>query len=87
MRNCTKIGLFLLISGVLLLQISAVPASAQDISNTPIESAWCVTNPGGTVSAIVSDGTTTYIGGNFSQVGPYVGCGVPIDETSGFPLA
>ncbi len=84
MKKCTKIGLFLLISGILLLQISAMPAPAQEISNTPNESAF-VTNGG--VSAMVTDGTTTYIGGTFSQVGPFVGCGVPIDETSGYPLA
>ncbi len=94
MKRRPKIGLFLLISGILLLQISAVPAPAQDSSNTPIEGAWfvtesasVVTNSGGAVSAIVTDGTTTYIGGIFSQVGPYVGCGAPIDETSGYPLA
>ncbi len=81
-----KIVVFLLIAGVLLLQISAIPTLAQEISNTPIESAWFVTTGGG-VSAIVTDGTTTYIGGNFSQVGSYIGCGVPIDETSGYPLA
>ena len=94
MKRRSKIALFLLISSIVLLQISAVPAPAQDISNTPNEGAWfviappsVVTNTFGSVSAMVTDGTTTYIGGSFSQVGPYVGCGVPLDETSGYPLA
>jgi hypothetical protein len=36
-----------------------------------------VTN--GEVNAIVPAGDKIYIGGNFTQVGPYTGGGVPID--------
>ncbi|HYA41426.1 MAG TPA: hypothetical protein VEF34_09000 [Syntrophobacteraceae bacterium] len=57
---------------------------AQGLSNTPNQSAW-VTD--GTVRAIATNGTTTYIGGYFTHVGPWIGSGVPIDESSGYPLA
>ena len=48
--------------------------------SVPTESTW-VTD--GTVYSIDSAGDSTYIGGNFSQVGPSTGCGVPIDTTTG----
>jgi hypothetical protein len=35
----------------------------------------------GTVAAMVQDGSTLYVGGTFSQVGPVTGKGVPIDST------
>lgn len=54
-------------------------SSALTISETPNEQTW-VTN--GSVNAIATDATSVYIGGSFTQVGPYVGCGVPLDETS-----
>jgi hypothetical protein len=48
------------------------------------EETW-VTN--GTVNAIVRTADTVYIGGGFSYVGPNTGHGVPIDTTSGQPVA
>ncbi len=41
----------------------------------------------GTVSAIVTDGATTYIGGAFTLVGPNTGQGVPIATSTGSPVA
>src|SRR5580765_8767547 len=41
----------------------------------------------GTVSAMVQDGSTLYVGGSFSQVGPPTGSGVPIDGSTGLPAA
>ena len=39
----------------------------------------------GTVNATAVSGNTLYIGGQFSQVGPATGCGVPLDKASGAP--
>ena len=41
----------------------------------------------GAVWAIVRDGTTVYIGGSFSYVGPNTGCGVPLSASTGSPAA
>ena len=37
----------------------------------------------GEVNAVVTDGTTVYVGGNFSRVGPFAGSGITFDATSG----
>jgi flagellar hook capping protein FlgD/putative pyrroloquinoline-quinone-binding quinoprotein len=39
----------------------------------------------GTVNATAVSGNTLYIGGQFTQVGPATGCGVPLDKASGAP--
>lgn len=39
------------------------------------------------INAIVELGNTVYIGGSFTVVGPYTGTGVPIDASSGVPVA
>ena len=69
----------LLVSGVILVS-GHHTANAQIIDTT----LW-VTN--GTVNAIVHDGTTIYIGGSFTQVGPATGSAVPLDATTGQPIA
>ena len=38
------------------------------------------------VIAIVSDGDTVYIGGQFTYVGPSTGAGLPLDISSGEPV-
>jgi trimeric autotransporter adhesin len=65
-----------LVAAVVCLAGSHSVASAQTVD----PNLW-VTN--GSVGAVVRDGGTIYIGGNFSQVGLAVGGGVPIDATSG----
>ena len=47
-------------------------------SDTCKQETW-ITN--GTVNAIVAAGDKVYIGGSFTQVGPYTGDGVPIDAS------
>jgi hypothetical protein len=46
------------------------------------ENLW-VTN--GTISTVVRDGGTIYVGGNFTYVGPATGGGVPLGAASGAP--
>jgi hypothetical protein len=58
--------------------ISAIPAQAQ----APDSTLW-VTNGG--VRSIVVQGATVYVGGNFTEVGPSTGCGVPLDISTGLP--
>src|SRR5258705_11882271 len=53
-------------------------ASAQVVDST----LWCL-EPGDRVLAIARDGSTIYIGGNFSSVGPASGGGVLLDAYSG----
>ena len=53
-------------------------------SDTCNQNTW-VTN--GYVDAIVPAGDKVYIGGDFTQVGPYTGFGVPINSSTGAPLA
>ncbi len=54
--------------------------TAMPLSNTSNRNTW-FTN--GTVYAVATTGDTTYIGGLFSYVGPYTGCGVPFDVSTG----
>ena len=41
----------------------------------------------GTVNAQVLSGNSLYIGGSFTNVGPVVGCGVPLDPSTGVAIA
>ncbi len=40
----------------------------------------------GTVNAQVLAGNSLYIGGSFTNVGPVIGCGVPLDPATGSPV-
>ena len=57
-------------------------ASLAKAENRVIEMAWVTDN---SVFAVASVGPVTYIGGNFTKVGPFTGGGVPLDATSGLP--
>jgi hypothetical protein len=64
-----------------LLPLLATPdAGAQSVR----EDFWV---PNGTVNAAVVSGTTLYVGGDFSYVGPPTGGGVPVDAATGAPLS
>ncbi len=56
--------------------------ASAELSSTPTENTWVTDGP---VHAIVSAHGITYIGGNFTQVGPNTGHGVPIDALTGSP--
>ena len=73
-------GLWLLLLAFWFPTLQAAP------SDTPIENAW-VTN--GSVRAIAVDSATgiTYLGGGFTAFGPNTGQGVPIDASTGSPVA
>ena len=45
---------------------------------------WVANGP---VASVVRDGSTIYIGGNFTRVGPASGGGVPLDASTAAPLA
>ncbi|MCX7046272.1 MAG: hypothetical protein NTX50_12395, partial [Candidatus Sumerlaeota bacterium] len=74
-----------ILSVIMMTWLAAtVVSAAMAQSSTPNENAW-VTN--GDVYAIVPVGGLTYIGGDFTYVGPYSGGGVPIDVITADPVA
>jgi len=78
-RLSTRITAGLVAAFFLVLLWPNAGAFAQ-LSTTPREETW-VTNGG--VNAIVTTPTTTYIGGEFTYVGPCTGSFVPIDAGTG----
>ena len=61
-----------------LLWLLAKNANAQ--SSTPDNLLWSTS---GAVASVVSDGTTTFIGGSFAFVGPNTGCLASVSTTTG----
>ena len=59
------------------------PSRTQAQSDIPREETWVTDGP---VHAIARTTDTVYIGGDFSYMGPYTGCGVPIDTATGQTL-
>ena len=57
----------------------ALPRAAAAVNDTP-DATW-VTN--GDVNSVFQAGGRIYLGGDFDQVGPGTGSGVPLDPTSG----
>jgi putative cell wall-binding protein len=71
----------LAIAAAVAVQPQPAPSSAHPVDED-LE-AWTTDNR---VEAIVTEGDTIYIGGQFTKVGPYTGRGVPVDTASGLPL-
>ena len=73
-----------LVSLVGLILCFSAQASLSAIPDTPDTNAWITDGP---VYAIVTDPVNqiTYIGGEFTQVGPRTGYGVPINASTGSP--
>ncbi len=70
---------------MLVLAVAALSgSSAFAQSSIPNPNAW-VTNA--SVYAIVHSGDTTYIGGQFTYVGPNTGCAVPLSAATGQPVS
>ena len=76
--------LLIFAAGVSLFMLAGGGSTARaDTSQVPWEDAW-VTD--GTVYSIQPAGNVTYIGGDFTYVGPNTGRGVPIDVTTSQPV-
>jgi predicted small secreted protein len=65
--------------------LGALGVSSAAAPNLVLNTGAWVTD--GSVYAVVTSGDTTYIGGMFNYVGPVTGCSVPIDASTGQPLA
>ena len=68
------------------------PYQALALSSTPNSSTWITSGTPtgeitGSVYAIVDNGTTIYIGGDFNYVGPNTGFGVPLGAATGSPVS
>jgi hypothetical protein len=72
-----------LVSGVGLLLALSLPLAGPLLAQTTDQNLWI---SDATVTCMARSGNTLYIGGNFSQVGPATGSGVPIDAGSGLPV-
>ncbi|MCX6998699.1 MAG: hypothetical protein NT106_00120 [Candidatus Sumerlaeota bacterium] len=76
------VKLVLVIAAIALAALNVPGARAQ--SSTPREETWVTDS---SVYAIVRTTDTVYIGGSFSYVGPSTGGGVPLDASTGAPVA
>ncbi|MCX7000715.1 MAG: delta-60 repeat domain-containing protein [Candidatus Sumerlaeota bacterium] len=76
------VNLALTIAAMALAALNVPWARAQ--SSTPREETWITDGP---VNAIVRTPDRVYIGGMFNYVGPVTGGGVPLDVTTGAPVA
>ena len=76
------VKIVLTITVMALAAICVRGARAQNY--TVREDTWITNGP---VRAIVTTPETTYIGGDFTHVGPFTGGGVPIDASTGAAVA
>ena len=81
-------------ASVLLLSLAMVIAmtglfivtgteEAHALPSVPVEDFWGVN---GSVYSVAPTGNVTYIGGDFSLVGPNTGAGIPLDVSTGSPI-
>ena len=68
------------VGGLVVAAACVLASSRAGFAQTIDENLW-ITN--GRVAAVVRNGGTIYIGGEFTQVGPATGGGVPLDAASG----
>jgi len=79
-RHAAMSRLVALVFAAGILATALSPGRAQAQSSIPREETW-VTDGG--VYAIAPTADTVYIGGKFTYVGPYTGCGVSLDISKG----
>lgn len=72
-------------SGAVLATLLALAAPCAPAEASTLDTRVWVTN--GRVNSVVRDGTTLYLGGSFSVVGPQTGGGVPVLASTGARLA
>jgi len=71
------------LTGLAMAAAFVLASNGVVFAQTVDEKLW-VTN--GSVSAVVRDAATIYIGGDFTQVGPLTGGGAPLDAANGAAL-
>jgi trimeric autotransporter adhesin len=80
----TRLVPFLMFLSVSILVIGGPDKVWGEPPAIPNSETWITNGP---VYAIANEGGTTYIGGDFTYVGPCTGNGVPIDEATGLVLS
>ena len=82
-RHIVERDPFRAVAGLVLAAACVLLSNGSAFAQAIDENLW-VTN--GTISTVVRDGGTIYVGGNFTYVGPATGGGVPLGAASGAPL-
>ena len=81
---CLARAVVVCLSFALAVTSLVVPTPAQAVASTDPDETW-VAN--GDVHTVVQGGGRIYLGGNFDQVGPNTGFGVPLDAATGHRTA
>jgi hypothetical protein len=77
-----SLAMLLVMAGLFL--IAGIPEAQAAPSSSFDRNLWIANN---TVNCVLPVGDTTYIGGDFTYVGPNTGHGVPLDVSTGKPVA
>src|SRR6266568_2684690 len=71
---------FRALAGLIAAAACVLVSNGAGFAQTIDQNLWVTNEP---VYALVRDGGTIYIGGQFTQVGPATGGGIPLDAASG----
>ena len=74
-----------LLSAVVLAVCGSLPESVRAATTSAVR--WSAWGTDGIVDAVLLVGKAIYVGGLFSDIGPYTGGGAAVDRRTGLPVA
>jgi hypothetical protein len=80
--RCVRLGL---LSAVVLVMCGSLPESVHAAPTSAVR--WSAWGTDGIVDAVLPVGTVLYVGGLFSDIGPYTGGGAAVGRRTGLPVA